>query len=236
MSVSEVFPPRFTLPKAPGLGDMEMDGTVGATPLPVRLSVTETAPVVETVSTADSAPSVAGVKINFTVQVPPGARTVPLAHVPVPASVKSVEFVPVMVLKGVASVPATFPMLVIVTVCIAEPVPWVTEPKGRGDGTADTVTTAAIPVPDKGRDAEALPAMFKVAERAPAEAGLNLRVTVHEDPVPIIFPFEHVPAPVLVTSAALVPLNVKYGVLSVRFPVPVELTVTVWILLFVPTI
>lgn len=124
----------------------------------------------------------------------------------------------------------------IVSVSTIEVVPWVTEPNGRGDGAAVNVTTAAIPVPDRGRDAEAFPAIFKVADRAPAEAGLNVRVTVHEAPGPSILLFEQVPAPVLVTSAAFVPLNVKYVGFSVRFPVPVEVTVTVWILLVVPTI
>jgi hypothetical protein len=48
-------------------------------------------------------------------------------------------------------------------------------------------------------------------------------------------PLAQLPPPVLVTSAAFVPVKVKYGVESVRFPVPVEETVTVWLLLVVPT-
>lgn len=130
----------------------------------------------------------------------------------------------------------TFPLLVIANVSTMEVVPWVTEPKGSGDGAAARVTTAAIPVPERASEPLAFPATFSVAARAPAPAGVKVSLMVQEAPGAMIFPFEQVPAPVLVTSAAFVPLNVKYGVFNVRFAVPVEVTVTVCALLVVPTI
>lgn len=107
------------------------------------------------------------------------------------------------------SVPVLFPLLVIVTVCTAEVVNWVTVPKGNGLGKAERMTVAAIPVPVIDSEALALPATFNVAARAPAEAGLNVRVIVQDVPAARILPLEQVPAPVLVTSAALVPVSVK---------------------------
>lgn len=128
-----------------------------------------------------------------------------------------------------------FPVLVIVTVCVADTVLWVTLPKATGLGAAVSVTTAATPVPERGRVAEALPLTFRVAVRAPAPAGLNVSVMVQVEPGASVPPFTQLPAPVLVTSAAFVPVIVKYGVFSIKFPVPVEETVTVWTLLVVPT-
>lgn len=130
----------------------------------------------------------------------------------------------------------TFPVFLMVTVCTPEVVLWVTLPKGKGLGAAVRVTTAAMPVPVRASEPLAFPATFSVAARAPAPAGLNVKVMVQEAAGAMIFPLEQVPAPVLVTSAAFVPLNVKYGVFNVRLAVPVDVTVTVLALLVVPTI
>lgn len=100
-------------------------------------------------------------------------------------------------------------MLVIVSVSTIEVVPVVTEPKDTGEGAATRVTTAAIPVPERASEPLAFPATFKDAARPPAPAGVKVNLMVQEAPGPRIMLFTHVPVPVLVTSAAFVPLNVK---------------------------
>lgn len=96
-----------------------------------------------------------------------------------------------------------------VTVWTAEGVLWVTEPKATGLGAEVKVTTAAIPVPERASDPLAFPPTFSVAARAPAPAGLNVKVIVQVDPGARLAPLEHEPAPVLVTSAEFVPVIVK---------------------------
>lgn len=92
----ELVTPTLVPGKATGLGAIEMEGTVGATPFPVKAIGTFTAPA-DTVNVPVSAASSVGVNVTFTVQEPAGARTVPLAHVPVAVLVKSAALAPVSV-------------------------------------------------------------------------------------------------------------------------------------------
>ena len=91
------------------------------------------------------------------------------------------------------NVPVLFPLFVIVTVCTAEVVSWVTVPKGTGLGKADRTTVAAIPFPPMASEAsvtKGLPfaEIINVPERGPTEVGENASEMVQEVPEARIFP------------------------------------------------
>lgn len=186
---------------------MEMAGTAGAVPTPDRLLVAVTAPVVETVSTATFEPVVAGVNTSLTVQEPPILSVPAFVHVPVPLSVKSAAFVPVIVLKGVCNVAAALPLFVTVKVNGELGRLCVTLPKLAGLGAIASTAAVATPVPVIAEEALTVPRMFSVAVRDPAAPGANVRIIVQLPGKTIVPASTHVP-PVRAKSAALVPVSV----------------------------
>lgn len=89
--------PTFVFGKATGSGERLMDGTSGATPVPVKKSATVEPSEPLTVSVADSATRRLGVNVSLIVQVAATASDPPFAQLPVPRLAKSAELVPVSV-------------------------------------------------------------------------------------------------------------------------------------------
>jgi hypothetical protein len=73
----------------------------------------------------------------------------------------------------------------------------------------DREAKGAIPVPVSESVPFTVPEMLRVAVRAPAADGVNVRFTVHDALAAIVPAFAHVPVPALAKFAAFVPVNVK---------------------------
>jgi hypothetical protein len=78
-------------------GEMEREGTEGATPFPLMFTITLTPPMAFTVMMPVSPDSVEGVNVAVMVQEPPAGIGRLFAQVPAPVLEKSAEFVPVKV-------------------------------------------------------------------------------------------------------------------------------------------
>ena len=83
-----------------------------------------------------------------------------------------------------------------------------------------------MPVPVIDARAFTVPAIFKLAVRAPIAAGVNVRRMVQEELAAIVPALAHVP-PLRAKSEAFVPVSVKNGVAKISDAVPVFETVTV---------
>ena len=95
------------------------------------------------------------------------------------------------------------------------------------------IEIALVPVPESGIEVFTVPRMFRLAERLPIAAGVNLTTAVHELDTAMVAPLAQVP-PELENSLGLEPVRVKYGVESTSEAVPTLEMVMVCEALVVP--
>lgn len=166
------------------------------------------------------APSVVGVHVSTTVQVPPEARGVAVAQVP-PVTVTPGPLG--VIADGVASLAPVF-----VTVTVAEVgCPTVADPKSTGSGPkVSGPGCTPVPVIETLFDA-AVPSGYATVNEplasAPRAAGIHCRVTVQVPLAAIVAEVEHVP-PVTVTPE---PAGVIAEGDAIAVPVLVTVTVVV---------
>jgi hypothetical protein len=147
-------------------------GAADATPVPVRLAVCgDPEALSATDSVAAKLAAVAGVNVTYMKQLEPAANVAPQAFAPV-VNAKSLGLAPVRLATMLFN--GAVPVFDSVAANAAEVVP-VTVFGKASDGVSEA--TGAVPVPVKLAvcgDPEALSATDSVAEKAVAEAGVNV--------------------------------------------------------------
>jgi hypothetical protein len=219
--MGELVEPCNWFPNAPIPGEKLRTGTAGATPVPVRLtSLGLEAAFVAKRKVAVLAPIVVGEKTTFSVQVA-DAASVPPQVLPLvenwPASAPMSEMLEIVsvAVPGFESVTAWLPLDV--------PVVWFPNAMLVGE----TEASGATPVPVSESSPFTRPKIFRLADRAPAAVGVNVRFTVQEPLTAMVPPLVQVPVPAFTNSLAFVPVMVKYGFCRTSAAVPVFVMVMV---------
>jgi hypothetical protein len=213
--------PRFWLVKVRLVG---VAAATGALPVPVRVTVCGLPPALSVMLTeAVRAPVAAGVNVTLIVQLPLAATELPQVLVTA-KSPGSVPVVPTLVIVKLA-----FPVLVRVTDCAALVVPrfWLVKVRVAGE----RLTAGPLPVPVRATVCGLLArpsTMLTEAVRVPGAVGENCTTIVQ-----LAFGAS-VPQPLVSEkSPALVP--VRLMLVMVKLAVPVFVTVTLCVVLVVPT-